>query len=102
MLKPTFEGKRHDADMCRSDLSYGSGSQSEGICRRVLTFAPSPYKDNTMATRFIDFLFRCFFASPDQDYRGVPSVKDDQLFDKTMTGIAVVAAIAVVVLEVLK
>lgn len=55
-----------------------------------------------MATRFIDFLFRCFFASPDQDYRGVPSVKDDQLFDKTMTGIAVVAAIAVVVLEVLK
>ena len=55
-----------------------------------------------MATRFIDFLFRCFFGSPDQDYRGVPSFKDDQLFDKTMTGIAVVAAIAVVVLEVLK
>lgn len=60
------------------------------------------YKDNTMAPRFIDFLFRCFFGSPDQDYRGIPSVKDDQLFDKTMTGIAVVAVIAVVVLEVLK
>ena len=60
------------------------------------------FEDNIMATRFIDFLFRCFFGSPDQDYRGVPSFKDDQLFDKTMTGIAVVAAIAVVVLEVLK
>ena len=55
-----------------------------------------------MATRFIDFLFRCLFGSPDQDYRGVPSVKDDQLFDKTMTAIAIVAAVSVVVLEVLK
>lgn len=55
-----------------------------------------------MATRFIDFLFRCFFGSPDQDYRGVPSAKDDQLFDKTMTAIAIVAAVFVVVLEVLK
>ena len=63
---------------------------------------PHPIKDNTMATRFIDFLFRCLFGSPDQDYRGVPSVKDDQLFDKTMTAIAIVAAVSVVVLEVLK
>lgn len=55
-----------------------------------------------MATRFIDFLFRCFFGSPDQDYRGTPSAKDDQLFDKTMTAIAIVAAVSVVVLEVLK
>ena len=102
MLKPTFEGKRHDADMCRSDLSYGSGSQSEGICRRVLTFAPSPYKDKTMATRFIDFLFRCFFGSPDQDYRGVPTKKDDELFDKAMTIMMVLAVIGTVALEVLK
>lgn len=55
-----------------------------------------------MATRLIDFFFRLFFGSPDQEYRGVPSAKGDQLFDKTMTAIAIVAAVSVVVLEVLK
>ena len=55
-----------------------------------------------MATRLFDVLFRWFFGSPDQDYRGVPSVKDDQLIDNTRTAIAIVAAVSVVVLEVLK
>ena len=55
-----------------------------------------------MATRFIDFLFRCFFGSPDQDYRGVPTKKDDELFDKAMTIMMVLAVIGTVALEVLK
>lgn len=53
-----------------------------------------------MAIRDIFFSWLC--GAPDQEYRGVPSVKDDQLFDKTMTAIAIVAAVSVVVLEVLK
>lgn len=59
-------------------------------------------KDTTMATRLIDFFFRLFFGSPDQEYRGVPSAKDDQLLDKTMAGIAVVAVFTFFALELIK
>mgnify|MGYP001030940536 CR=1 FL=1 len=48
-----------------------------------------------------DFFFRCLFGSPDQDYRGVPSAKDDQLLDKTMAGIAVVAVFTFFALELI-
>lgn len=55
-----------------------------------------------MAIRLIDFFFRLFFGSPDQEYRGVPSAKDDQLLDKTMAGIAVVAVFTFFALELIK
>lgn len=55
-----------------------------------------------MATRLFDVLFRWFLGAPDQDYRGVPTKKDDELFDKAMTIMMVLAVIGTVALEVLK
>ena len=49
-----------------------------------------------------DIFFRCLFGSPDQDYRGVPSIKDDQLLDKTMAAVAVVAVFTFFALELIK
>lgn len=49
-----------------------------------------------------DFFFRCLFGSPDQEYRGVPSAKDDQLLEKTMATVAIVAVVSAFVLEFFK